>query len=308
MSRCTADNGNPRDTYPVTTRRTSAALPNPHRACWYPNAHSGGTAGEPVSPAQPCATRAGVPTNTQQRNGPPSSRSSLVPGRSAPDPAPSCPSRSSTRPSHVLSWNARCVPASATTHCTGMVMYSGSSPGPNPPFGSVFHSRYDPSRSRGPPARPPSPKNRASAGTSARTSHRAPPPPPGAPSTGSHQRGGNSRRNTVPPGVRTSTAPSRDTATVTRSDTTRQPPPVSGSNTARGSGSGPPPTTACDGDGSAPSQPQNTAPPTVTRTSSSDRANRSTPPPGRGSVPVSTPGTRARSAPRRASPTASARR
>lgn len=235
-------------------------------------------------------------------------RSSLAPGRSTPEPAPSSPSRNTTRPSHELSWNTRCVPASATTICTGIVRYSGSSPGPKPPFGSVFHSRYTPSRSLGPAARPPSPKNRASAATSPRCSHRAPAPSPSAASTGSHHRGGSSRRRTVPPGVRTSTAPVRDTATVTRSDTTRQPPSVSGSSTARGSGSGPVPTTAYEGVGPAPSQPQNTAPPTVTRTSSSDRANRSTPPPGRGSVPVSSPGTRARSAPRRASPTASARR
>ena len=57
--------------------------------------------------------------------------------------------------------------------------------------GSVFHSRYVPSRSRGPDARPPSPKNRASAATSERCIQRAAPP-----STGSHQRGGRSRRST----------------------------------------------------------------------------------------------------------------
>ncbi|OSY52990.1 hypothetical protein BG846_01343 [Streptomyces fradiae ATCC 10745 = DSM 40063] len=103
MSRCTADNGSPRSRYPATTRRTSSALPNPHRACCGPSAHDGGTAGAPVSCAHPCAIRAGDPTTTQQRSGPPSIRTSLSPGRSCPDPAPSPPSRSDTRPSHVLS-------------------------------------------------------------------------------------------------------------------------------------------------------------------------------------------------------------
>lgn len=172
-------------------------------------------------------------------------------------------------------------------------MYSGSSPGPNPPPGSVFHSWYVPSRSRGPDARPPSPKNRASAGTSARCTQRAAPP-----DTGSHQRGGSSRRIRTPPGVRISTAPSRDTVTVTRSETTRQPPSVSGSSTARGSAPGQPSASAYEGVGSAPSHPQKTAPPTATRTSSSDLANRTTPPPGRSSTPVTAPGTRARSGPR----------
>ncbi|CAL2060545.1 protein of unknown function [Streptomyces murinus] len=184
-----------------------------------------------------------------------------------------------------------------------MVRYSGSSPGANEPPGSVFHSRYEPSRSRGPDARPPSPKNRASAATSARCIHRPTPP-----STGSHQRGGSSRRSTTPPGVHTSTAPCRETTTVTRSATTRQPPSLSGSRTARGSGSGPLPANAYDGPGAAPSQPQNTAPFTATMIRSSDRLNRITPPPGPGSALSTCPGTRARSAPRRGSPAASIRR
>lgn len=145
MSRWTADSGSPRPAYPATIRRTSAALPNPHRACWYPSAHSGGTAAPPVSPDQPCSTRPGGPTSTQHRKGPPSMRSSQEPGRSTPEPAPSSPSRNTARPSQELSWKTRCVPASATTSCTGIVMYKGSSPEPapepNPPLGSVFHSR-----------------------------------------------------------------------------------------------------------------------------------------------------------------------
>lgn len=181
--------------------------------------------------------------------------------------------------------------------------YSGSSPGPKRPPGSVFHNSYTPSRSRGPEARPPSPKNRASA------AHLGALHPPGiTPATGSHQRGGSSRRSTTPPGVRSSTAPCRDTATVSRSDTTCQPPSLSGSSTARGSGSGAAPGSAYDGNGSAPSQPQNTAPPTATRTRNSERANRTTPPPGSGSAPTTRPGTRARSAPRRGSARASALR
>lgn len=184
-----------------------------------------------------------------------------------------------------------------------MVMYSGSSPGAKPPRGSVFHRRYVPSRNRGPSARPPSPKNRASAATSDRCCQRAGPPP-----TGSHQRGGSSRRSTIPPGVHTSTAPCREMTTVSRSETTRQPPSLSGSSDALGSGSGALPFRAYDGSGPAPSQPQNTAPPAATRTSSSERANRTTPPPGRGSASVTAPGTRARSGPRADSSRASARR
>lgn len=124
---------------------------------------------------------------------------------------------------------------------------------------------------------------------------------------GSHQRGGRSRRSTTPPGVHTDTAPCRDTTTVTRSATTRQPPSLSGSRTARGSGCGHEPASAYDGSGSAPSQPQKTAPVTATVIRSRDRVNRTTPPPGAGSAPVTWPGTLARSGPRRRSPTASAR-
>lgn len=97
-------------------------------------------------------------------------------------------------------------------------------PGDEAPLGSVFHSRYEPSRRRGPAARPPSPKNRASVSTSLRCTHRAAEPAPEAASasasaseaapvpvlasaTGSHHRGGRSRRNITPPGVRISTAP-----------------------------------------------------------------------------------------------------
>ncbi|CAM5275163.1 hypothetical protein SVIOM342S_02480 [Streptomyces violaceorubidus] len=130
----------------------------------------------------------------------------------------------------------------------------------------------------------------------------------GPPATGSHQRGGSSRRRTTPPGVRTSTAPCRDTATVARSATTRQPPSLSGSSTARGSGSGQRPANAYEGSGPAPSQPQNTAPFTATRTRSSERSNRTTPPPAPGSTSRIGPGTRARSAPRGGSPAASTRR
>ncbi|SCE49357.1 hypothetical protein GA0115253_105966, partial [Streptomyces sp. Termitarium-T10T-6] len=234
--------------YPSTTRRTSSWLPNPHRACCGPSAQDGGSAGAPVSAVHPWSTRAGVPTTTQQRSGPPSIRTSQTPGRSCPEPAPSSPSRSTTRPDQLLSWNARCVPASDTTTCTGIVRYSGSSPGPKRPPGSVFHSRYTPSRNRGPPARPPSPKNRASAGTSERCTHRTGPSP-----SGSHQRGGSSRRNSTPPGVRSSTAPVRDTSTVSRSATTCQPPSLPGSSTARSSGAGASPATAYDGSGLRPS-------------------------------------------------------
>src|SRR5690606_8671278 len=134
------------------------------------------------------------------------------------------------------------------TTWTGIVQGGGPSQVP-PGRGPVFHSRYRPERSRGPGARPPSPKNRASAATSERCIQRAGPPP-----AGSHHRGGSSRRSSTPPGVSTSTAPCRDTATVTRSATTRQPPSVSGSSTARGSGSGQGPASAYDGSGPAPSQ------------------------------------------------------
>lgn len=218
------------------------------------------------------------------------------------EPAPSSPSRSATRPAQELSWNARCVPASETTTCTGIVRYSGSSWGPNRPPGSVFHSPYTPSLSRGPAARPPSPKNRASAGTSDRCTHRA-----GPPAAGSHHRGGSSRLSTTPPGVRSSTAPSLDTTTVSRSDTTCQPPSLSGSSRARGSASGAAPGSAYEGNGSAPSHPQKTAPPTATRIRSSERANLTTPPPGSGSAPIRFPGTRARSGPRAGRARASAR-
>ncbi|MFC7466986.1 hypothetical protein ACFQVA_04165 [Actinomadura keratinilytica] len=50
-----------------------------------------------------------------------------------------------------------------------------------------------------------------------------------------------------------------------------------------------------EGVGSAPSQPQKTAPAVVTSTRSADRSNRTTPPPGPGSAPTARPGTRARS-------------
>ncbi|UTO67750.1 hypothetical protein LJB45_39280 [Streptomyces rapamycinicus] len=102
--------------------------------------------------------------------------------------------------------------------------------------------------------------------------------------------------------------PVRPTVTVTRSDTTRQPPSVSGSSSARSSASGQGPSSAYEGSGSAPSQPQNTAPPAVTRTRSEDRANRTSPPPGSGSAPCTAPGTRASSVPRRGSAAASERR
>ncbi|GHJ25914.1 hypothetical protein TPA0910_03470 [Streptomyces hygroscopicus subsp. sporocinereus] len=46
----------------------------------------------------------------------------------------------------------------------------------------------------------------------------------------------------------------------------------------------------------------------VTRTRRVERANRTTPPPGPGSAPSTTPGTRASSVPRRARPAASERR
>lgn len=82
--------------------------------------------------------------------------------------------------------------------------------------------------------------------------------------------------------MHTSTAPCRDTTTVTRSATTRQPPSLSGSSSARGSTSGGPPASAYDGSGPAPSQPRNTAPPTATTIRNSERANRITPPPGSG--------------------------
>ncbi|MDQ0778704.1 hypothetical protein QF026_007170 [Streptomyces aurantiacus] len=229
-------------------------------------------------------------------------RSSLVPARSCPDPAPSSPSRKVTVPSQELSWNTRCVAASATTICTGMVRYSGSSPGPKACPGSVFHSRYVPSRSRGPDARPPRPKKRASAATSDRCIQRARPPP-----AGSHHRGGRSRRRLTPPGVSTSTAPNRETTTVIRSATTRQAPSLSGSSTARQSGSGAPSASAYEGSGPAPSQAQKTAPPVVTVMRSSERVNRTTPPPGVGSADSTGPGTRARSGPRAGSPAASAR-
>lgn len=229
-------------------------------------------------------------------------RSSHVEGRSCPEPAPSSPSASVTAPSQVASWNTRCVPASATTSCTGSVKCGAPPPGEDGRPGPVFHSRYVPPRSRGPSAHAPSPKNRASGAVSARCVQRAGPPP-----TGSHQRGGRSRRSVTPPGVRTSTAPYRDTTTVTRSATTRQPPSLSGSSTALGSGSGHPSASAYDGSGPAPSHPQNTAPFGATATRSSARANRITPPPGPGSASRTAPGTRARSAPRRGSPTASAR-
>lgn len=179
---------------------------------------------------------------------------------------------------------------------------SGPSPRPNARSGSVFHRRYVPSRSRGPDARPPRPKKRASAATSERCIQRA-----GPPSSGSHHRGGRSRRNTTPPGVHTSMAPCRETTTVTRSATTRHPPSLSGSSTARGSGSGQRPANAYDGSGSAPSHPQNTAPFTATRILSSERPNRSIPPPGSGSASRTAPGTRARSRPRTGSPAASTR-
>jgi hypothetical protein len=239
---------------------------------------------------------------TQQRSGPPSTLSSHRPARSWPDPAPSSPSRSVTVPSHEVSWKTRCVAASATTIWTGIVMYRGSSPGSKARPGSVFHSRYVPSRSRGPDARPPRPKKRASAATSDRCIQRAVPPP-----TGSHHRGGMSRRSVKPPGVHTSIAPCRETTTVTRSDTTRQPPSLSGSSTALGSGSGERPARAYDGSGPAPSQPQNTAPFTSTVIRSSDLVKRIRPPPGPGSTPLTWPGTRASSAPRGFSATASVR-
>ncbi len=229
-------------------------------------------------------------------------RTSQRPARSCPDPAPSSPSCRITRPSHVVSWNTRWDAASATTSCTGMVRYNGSSPGPNARPGSVFHSRYVPSRSRGPAARPPRPKNRASAATCDCCLHRAVPPP-----TGSHQRGGRSCRSSTPPGVHTCTAPCRETTTVTRSATTRQPPSLSGSSTTRGSGSGQVPASAYDGSGPAPSQPQKTAPLTATVIRSSDRLKRIRPPPGPGSTPCTCPGTRARSTPRGGSPAASMR-
>lgn len=121
MSRCRTDNGSPRSRYPAAIRRTSRSLPNPHRACCGPSAQDGGSAGAPVSADHPCSTRAGVPATTQQRSGPPSIRTSHVPGRSCPEPSPSSPSRNVTRPAQVLSWNTRCVPASETTNCTGIV-------------------------------------------------------------------------------------------------------------------------------------------------------------------------------------------
>lgn len=158
---------------------------------------------------------------------------------------------------------------------------------------SAAPSGYVPVRSRGPDDGPPSPKNRASAGSSARCTHRTAPP-----SVASHQRGGNSRRRRTPPGVRSSTAPSRDTDTVRRSDTTCQPPSVPGSSRARGSGAGSVPGRPYDGSLPAPSHAQNTAPPAATRMLSSERANRTTPPPGPGSAPSSGPGTLASSGPR----------
>ncbi len=64
-------------------------------------------------------------------------------------------------------------------------------------------------------------------------------------------------------------------------------------------GSGQPAASAYDGSGAASSQPQKTAPPTVTRTRSAERAKRTVPPPGPGSAPVTAPGVRARSGPGR---------
>lgn len=205
-------------------------------------------------------------------------RSSLVPTRSCPEPAPSTPSRTVTVPSHELSTNSRCVAASATTSCTGTVTGAALTPLP--------------CRGRGAAVPPSGPKKRASAGTSDRSIHRA-----GPPSAASHHRGGRSRRSITPPGVSTSSAPCRDTATVTRSATTRQPPSVSGSSPARGSGSGHAPASAYDGSGPAPSHPQNTAPFTATRIRSSERANLITPPPGPGSTSRTVPGTLARTGP-----------
>ena len=183
-------------------------------------------------------------------------------------------------------------------------MYSGSSPGAKraPGVGVPQPVRPVPQPGpRRPPAQPEEPRvgrHLASAAPS------APRPPP----TGSHQRGGRSRRSVTPPGVRTSTAPCRDTddrhplghdppaAVLVR---LQQGPRIRlrapARQRVRRLGPGPVPAPEDrpvhrDGD------PQLGA----ARTGRSRR-------PGRGSTSGTGPGTRARSAPRAGSPAASAR-